>query len=170
MASRGRERTCLRTGRDRTAAAVPPARAKPGAQSLHGERRGGIHDPQRRRVRSLAVLAALALAAGAAQAQGPLGGNPVGAAAAAISGGGDDMAITYSSSSISAGVALGKGGPGRRGTGMAYPFREERHDVGTGRAARSRRDQGTPAQFGSELRIFSTAYTVCMTSPHRLQG
>ncbi len=52
-----------------------------------------------------APLFALALAAGAAQAQAPLDGNVVGGGAAAIAGGGDNMAITYS-----AGGAGGGGG------------------------------------------------------------
>ena len=45
-----------------------------------------------------ASLFALALAAGAAQAQprGPLAGNVVGGGGATISGGGDDLTITYS--------------------------------------------------------------------------
>ena len=45
---------------------------------------------------AFASLFALALAAGAAQAQGPLDGNVVGGGGATISGGGDNMTITYS--------------------------------------------------------------------------
>jgi hypothetical protein len=52
---------------------------------------------------AFASLAALALAAGAAQAQAPLGGNVVGGGAATISGGGDDMVITYSTGGAGAG-------------------------------------------------------------------
>ena len=52
---------------------------------------------------AFAPLFALALAAGAAQA--PLDGNVVGAAAATIAGGGDDMTITYSTGGAGGGMA-----------------------------------------------------------------
>ena len=45
---------------------------------------------------AFAPLFALALAAGAAQAQTPLGGNIVGGGGATMSGGADNTAITYS--------------------------------------------------------------------------
>ncbi len=51
---------------------------------------------------AFASLFALALAAGAALAQAPLGGNVVGGGAT-ISGGGDDMVIAYSTGGAGAG-------------------------------------------------------------------
>jgi len=66
---------------------------------------------------AFASLFALALAAGAAQAQAPLdgsgrmpGGNVVGGGGASISGGGDDMAITYSTGGAGAGGVLSQSG------------------------------------------------------------
>src|SRR5918995_7092005 len=56
---------------------------------------------------AFAPLFALALAAGTAQAQTPLGGNVVGGGGATMSGGADDTAITYST-----GGAGGGGGGG----------------------------------------------------------
>ncbi len=54
---------------------------------------------------AFASLFALALAAGAAQAN-QLDGNVVGGGSATISGGGDDMAITYSTGGAGAGGIL----------------------------------------------------------------
>lgn len=55
---------------------------------------------------AFASLFALALATGAAQAQAPLDGNVVGGGSATISGGGDNMTITYSAGGAGAGSAL----------------------------------------------------------------
>ena len=53
-----------------------------------------------------ASLFALALAAGAAQAQAPLDGNVVGGGAATLSGGGDDMRINYSAGGAGGGSGV----------------------------------------------------------------
>ena len=62
---------------------------------------------------AFASLFALALAAGAAQAQAPrdgsaaaLGGNVVGGGVAALSGGGDDATVTYSTGGAGGGMAV----------------------------------------------------------------
>ena len=52
---------------------------------------------------AFASLFALASAAGAAQAQAPLDGNVVGGGIATLSGGGDNMTITYSAGGAGAG-------------------------------------------------------------------
>ena len=52
---------------------------------------------------ALASLVAVALAAGAAQGQAPLDGNVVGGGIATLSGGGDNMTITYSAGGAGAG-------------------------------------------------------------------
>lgn len=62
---------------------------------------------------AFASLFALALAAGAAQAQAPLDGDVVGGGAATIAGGGDDMTITYSAGGAGGGSSLFKSQPGR---------------------------------------------------------
>ncbi len=69
-----------------------------------------------------ASLFALALAAGAAQAQVPLDGNVVGGGGATIAGGGDDMTITYS---------LGGAGDGRSAL-LSQPGRLARFSGGHG--------------------------------------
>ena len=65
------------------------------------------------RTAALASLFALALAAGAAQAQAPrdgtaaaLDGNVVGGGVATLSGGGDDATITYSAGGAGGGMAF----------------------------------------------------------------
>jgi hypothetical protein len=71
---------------------------------------------------AFASLAALALAAGAAQAQAPrdgtaaaLDGNVVGGGIATLSGGGDDATVTYSAGGAGGGMAFhSHAGPGRR--------------------------------------------------------
>jgi hypothetical protein len=60
-----------------------------------------------------ASLFALALAAGAAQAQVPLDGNVVGGGGATIAGGGDDMTITYSLGGAGDGSSALLSQPGR---------------------------------------------------------
>jgi hypothetical protein len=57
---------------------------------------------------ALASFLALALAAGAAQAQprGPLAGNIVGGGDASISGGGDNLTVTYNTGGAGDGSAL----------------------------------------------------------------
>jgi hypothetical protein len=77
---------------------------------------------------AFASLFALALAAGAAQAQAPLDGNVVGGGAATIAGGGDDMTITYSTGGAGGGGPALRSQPGRlarptgtpTGTGVEY--------------------------------------------------
>ena len=68
---------------------------------------------------AFASLFAVALAAGAAQAQAPLGGsaaangNVVGGGAATIEGGGDNMTITYSTGGAGGGSSVLLSQPGR---------------------------------------------------------
>ena len=62
---------------------------------------------------AFASLFALALAAGAAQAQAPLDGSVVGGGAATISGGGDDMTITYNAGGAGGGGTALLSQPGR---------------------------------------------------------
>jgi hypothetical protein len=62
---------------------------------------------------AFASLFALALAAGAAQAQAPLDGEVVGGGAATIAGGGDNMTITYSTGGAGGGGGVLLSQPGR---------------------------------------------------------
>jgi hypothetical protein len=62
---------------------------------------------------AFASFFALALAAGAAQAQAPLDGNVVGGGGAIIAGGGDDMTITYSLGGAGDGNSILLSQPGR---------------------------------------------------------
>ena len=62
---------------------------------------------------AIASLFALALAAGAAQAQAQFGGNVVGGGGATIAGGGDDMTITYSLGGAGDGSSVLLSQPGR---------------------------------------------------------
>ena len=78
---------------------------------------------------ALAPLFALALAAGAAQAQvqTPLGGNVMGGGGATVSGGGDDMTIAYSAGGAGGGGVLSQPGrlarfAGSHGDGQAVEY------------------------------------------------
>ena len=62
---------------------------------------------------AFASLFALALAAGTAQAQAPLGGNVVGGGIATLAGGGGDMTITYSTGGAGGGSGVLLSQPGR---------------------------------------------------------
>ncbi len=105
---------------------------------------------------ALAPLFALALAAGAAQAQvqAPLGGNVMGGGGATVSGGGEDMTIAYSAGGAGGGGVPGPGARRERPRGVAGGRRRQRRGglrptplIGPGRhgpgrgAARGRRQQ-----------------------------